>query len=167
MRSTPQANGHGELFGCFRDEVQALWKQQFACCCGKTWRGVTESGAYPATAAPIKVTVSPASVTLTASQTQQFTAEVSGTSNQAVTWSLNPAVGSITASGLYTAPAQISATRTVQVWATSQQDPKKKGNPETPGVAFGEPLERRLRERAGRQQQHPVCVAEQYGDGAA
>jgi hypothetical protein len=49
------------------------------------------------------VTISPSSVTLYASQTQQFQASVSGISSQSVTWSAS--AGSITSGGLYTAPA--------------------------------------------------------------
>src|SRR5450759_1223834 len=44
----------------------------------------------------VTVTVSPASVSLTNSQTQQFTATVTGNSSSSgVTWSVSPAVGSI------------------------------------------------------------------------
>jgi hypothetical protein len=71
----------------------------------------------------IAVTVSPASATLLPSQTQQFTATVTGTANTAVTWSLNPATGTIDANGLYTAPASIPAAETVTVTATSVADP--------------------------------------------
>jgi hypothetical protein len=58
-------------------------------------------------------------VTLTPSQTQAFTATVANTTNTAVTWSLSPAVGSISAAGLYTAPATITTAQTVTVTATS------------------------------------------------
>ncbi len=64
------------------------------------------------------VTVTPARVTLAQSQTQAFTAAVTNT-NTAVTWSINPAVGSISAAGLYTAPASILGSQTVTVKATS------------------------------------------------
>jgi ubiquitin C-terminal hydrolase len=74
---------------------------------------------------PVNVTVSPASVTLTQSQTQTFSATVTNTGNTAVTWSLSPLVGSITAAGLYTAPASIASSQTVTVTATSVADPTK------------------------------------------
>jgi hypothetical protein len=73
--------------------------------------------------APVSVTLTPASVTLTPSQTQAFTATVANTSNTAVTWSLSPAVGSISAAGLYTAPASITAAQTVTITATSVANP--------------------------------------------
>src|ERR1700686_520964 len=61
------------------------------------------------------VSVTPQNITLSASQQQQFTATVTGTPNQAVTWSIasvspsNAAPGSISVTGLYTAPASISS----------------------------------------------------------
>jgi hypothetical protein len=74
---------------------------------------------------PVSVTLTPASVTLGQSQTQVFAASDANTSNTAVTWTISPAIGSISASGLYTAPASISATQTVTVKATSVADPTK------------------------------------------
>src|ERR1035438_8852092 len=69
------------------------------------------------------VAVYPASTYLTNSQTQQFTAVVSGTTNTGVNWSVNPAVGTVSSTGLYTAPASISSGQTVTVKATSAADP--------------------------------------------
>jgi hypothetical protein len=59
------------------------------------------------------VTVNPATVTLGQSQTQQFTA------SQSVTWSISPTEGIMSSTGLYTAPATITAQKTVTVTATS------------------------------------------------
>jgi Putative Ig domain len=73
----------------------------------------------------VKVSVSPASVTLLSSQTQQFTASVSGTSNTAVKWSAT--AGSVNAYGLYTAPT-VSAQATAVVTATSVADSTKSGS---------------------------------------
>lgn len=75
----------------------------------------------------ITVTVSPATVSLNSLQQQQFTAAVTNTTNTAVTWSLNPSVGSISSSGLYTPPAVIVSQQTVTVIATSAADPTKNG----------------------------------------
>ena len=78
------------------------------------------SGGSPSTATPAPtVTISPATVSLAAGTTQTFTATVANSANTSVTWSLNPAVGTITAAGLYTAPATISTAQTVTVTATS------------------------------------------------
>ncbi len=71
------------------------------------------------------VSLAPASVSLGAGDTQQFIARVSNTSNSAVTWSVSPAVGSITAAGLYTAPASIASAQTITLTATSTADPSK------------------------------------------
>jgi hypothetical protein len=57
--------------------------------------------------------------TLQASQAQQFTASVTGTSNTSVTWSLSPPIGSVSSTGLYTAPSGISATQQVSLTARS------------------------------------------------
>ena len=76
----------------------------------------------------ITVAVSPAATTLYASQTQQFAATVTNTVNSVVNWSISPTgVGTISSSGLYTAPANITAQQTVTVTATSQADNSKSG----------------------------------------
>ncbi|MGA2649953.1 MAG: DUF2341 domain-containing protein [Terracidiphilus sp.] len=75
---------------------------------------------------PVSVSVLPDMVSLPASGTQQFTAIVSNASNTAVTWSLNPVgVGTLSTTGLYTAPATISGQQTVFIIATSVADPSQ------------------------------------------
>jgi RHS repeat-associated protein len=75
---------------------------------------------------PVALTISPTSATLYGGQTQQFSATVTNTSNTAVTWSISPAgTGTINSSGLYTAPATITALQTVTITATSQADATK------------------------------------------
>lgn len=76
----------------------------------------------------VQVVVTPSSVPLGPSGTAQFNAQVTGTGNTAVNWSLNPMVGSISSSGLYTAPASIPTPQNVTVRATSVAD----------GSAYGE-----------------------------
>ena len=79
-------------------------------------------------AAPVSLAVSPTSASLQPGQSQQFTATVTGTTNTAVTWSVNSisggnsTVGTISSAGLYTAPATISSSITVTVTATSVAD---------------------------------------------
>jgi putative Ig domain-containing protein len=70
----------------------------------------------------ITISVSPATPTISSSDTQQFTATVSNTSNTAVTWSAT--AGTISATGMFTAPA-VTSTTYVTVTATSQADPTK------------------------------------------
>ena len=71
------------------------------------------------------VSVSPANIKLSQSQSQAFSAVVANSGNTGVNWSLSPAVGVISASGSYTAPAAISAAQTVTVKATSIANPSK------------------------------------------
>jgi uncharacterized membrane protein len=68
------------------------------------------------------VSVTPAAVTLSGSQAQQFTATVYNTSNTSVNWTISPSAGSISSSGLYTAPVSISSQQAVMVTATSVAD---------------------------------------------
>ena len=89
-----------------------------------------KTGKVPVTLRPTRftVTVSPATVSLAASQTQSFSASVTGIANSAVTWSVSPAVGTISVSGLYTAPSSISATQTIVVRAASVANPAISGS---------------------------------------
>src|SRR5262249_34216798 len=73
----------------------------------------------------VSVTLTPTIVSLSASQTQQFTASVSGAPNPGIDWTLTPSVGSISNKGLYTAPAPITSAQSVTVTATSAADPTK------------------------------------------
>ena len=72
----------------------------------------------------IRVTVSPATANVVSSQTQAFTATVTGTENSGVTWSAT--AGSITEGGMYTAPVVGVATN-VWITAISKADAKQHG----------------------------------------
>lgn len=75
---------------------------------------------------PVSVTVSPSTVSLGATQTQQFSSTVANSSNTAVTWTISPVgAGTVSTSGLYTAPATIAAQQIVTITATSQGDTTK------------------------------------------
>ena len=75
----------------------------------------------------ISVTISPTSTTVAVGHTQQFTASVTGTTNTAATWSVagGTSNGTISATGLYTAPATLPSPSQVTVTATSQADSSK------------------------------------------
>ena len=74
-------------------------------------------------APPVAVSVNPTTIALNSGQTAQLTPMVTNTASKGVTWSISPVgLGSITASGLYTAPAIITAALTVTVTATSLAD---------------------------------------------
>jgi YVTN family beta-propeller protein len=76
----------------------------------------------------VAVTISPAAVTVSLGQTQQFTAAVTGNSNTNVTWTVNSVtggnstVGTISTQGLYTAPSNALNASSVGVVATSVAD---------------------------------------------
>ncbi|WLT30994.1 glycosyl hydrolase family 18 protein [Geothrix sp. PMB-07] len=70
----------------------------------------------------VSVSISPATVSLQASKTQQFSATVTGSSNTAVTWTVQESGGGTVVGGLYTAPA---AAGTYHVVATSAADVSK------------------------------------------
>ena len=88
------------------------------------WSGCAKSNQTPSVVA---VSVAPASASVDVGKTQQFTATVTGTSNGVVTWSVagGASGGTITNSGLYTAPATAPNPSQVRVTATAQADPSK------------------------------------------
>ena len=82
----------------------------------------------------ITVTVSSSSSSVLLGITQQFTATVTGTSNRAVTWNVNgiiggnSTVGTISGTGLYTAPQDLPNPANVTIQATSQADSSVSGS---------------------------------------
>ncbi len=74
------------------------------------------------------LTVTPATATLGVTRTLQFQAEEVGSPTTSVRWAVNglpggdPAIGTITAEGLYTAPAAVPTPATVTVSATHVDD---------------------------------------------
>jgi hypothetical protein len=79
----------------------------------------TASATATAVVNPSSLTVSPAVAILSAGQSIQLAARVTGGGNAAVVWSMTPALGTLSPSGLYTAPASAAATQSVTVTATS------------------------------------------------
>src|SRR5208282_5887398 len=79
----------------------------------------------------IQVVVSPNSGTVLLGETLPFTATVSNSTDASVVWSVNgvtggsPQAGTISADGVYTAPADLPQGGTVQVTATSHADSSK------------------------------------------
>ncbi len=68
---------------------------------------------------PVEVHISPLSAILYPSQTKQFTSSVINLDNSNLTWSVSPDVGTISSSGLYTAPNNINSKQTIAITATS------------------------------------------------
>ena len=83
------------------------------------------------TTQPVTVTPGAAPASLTVGQAYQFTATVANSTNTGVTWSVNSVaggnatVGTISSSGLYTAPALVPSPQTITITATSQADTTK------------------------------------------
>lgn len=76
----------------------------------------------------ISVNVTPSAQTLTATNpSQQFTATVVNSPNQTVSWSFSPAVGTLSATGFYTAPSSITTQQVVTIKGTAAADPTKYG----------------------------------------
>lgn len=95
----------------------------------------TKSAATTVTvvAQSVSVAVAPATLAIRTAQTQQFAATVKGSANTAVTWKVNgtsggsTVLGTISATGLYTAPAAVPSPATVTVSAVSTADASKSG----------------------------------------
>lgn len=79
----------------------------------------------------VTISISPATASVAITTTKQFTAVISGTGNTAVTWQANGVTGgdathgTISTSGLYTAPASVPSPASVTIRATSQADSTK------------------------------------------
>ena len=85
--------------------------------------GTTKTTAPPP--AQVSVSVMPSTANVRVGTTQSFTASVTGTANQNVNWSVNgvaggsAATGTISASGLYAAPASLPNPNTITISAVS------------------------------------------------
>jgi hypothetical protein len=92
-------------------------------------QGVSSAQAGGGTA--VSVSISPTNATLQANLSQQFTASVKGTPNTAVTWLVNNVpggdgtLGTVSSSGLYTAPQNAPTDGSVQLSAESAADSTK------------------------------------------
>lgn len=103
------------------------------CSCGGGGGGGSTSPPPPPPPVVTSVSISPASASLLVKATQQFTATVQGTGafSSDVTWLVNDVqggnatAGTITASGLYTAPSTVPSPNSVTVKAQSVQDSTK------------------------------------------
>ena len=82
-------------------------------------------------AAAVGITISPVTTTVRVNRTAQFTAAVQNSANTAVTWMVNgitggnPAVGTISTSGVYRAPSTVPKPVVVTVRATAAADQTK------------------------------------------
>jgi hypothetical protein len=95
----------------------------------------TKSATANVTIMPVVVvTVAPASTSVVTGETQQLNASVVGTSNSAVTWTVQGvgcngmACGTVDGNGLYTAPSAVPSPAAVTITATSSADSSKTGS---------------------------------------
>ena len=83
---------------------------------------ITSTGTI--TLLPPVVSISPQAATLYAEQKEQFHATVINSTSTAITWTISPGgIGSISSSGIYSAPPVIASQQTVTVTATLQTIP--------------------------------------------
>jgi Chitobiase/beta-hexosaminidase C-terminal domain/Bacterial Ig-like domain (group 2) len=130
---TPGAVVHYTLDGSAPGQNSAVYSAPMSLSSAETVRAIAiiedivsaVSSATFAVNAVVNVSLTPLQVTLSPSQSQQFTATVTGSSNSSVAWTFSPAIGTISATGLYTAPASIGNTQGVKVSATSRANPSK------------------------------------------
>ena len=103
---------------------------EFPGCAG----GGASSGTPPPPPPTVSVTVTPQTGSVLLGRTQQLSATVTGTGNSNVNWSVNgipggsSSLGTITSSGLYTAPAGLPSPPTVNIAAISQASPSASGS---------------------------------------
>lgn len=92
------------------------------------WSGCGGGGKSSTSSTAVTITISPTAATVQGGQTQQFTATLTNTTNMGVTWEVNgtaggnAVVGTITTTGLYTAPLQLPSPANVTVTAVAQAD---------------------------------------------
>ena len=104
-------------------------------CSGGVGSSVIPSAPAPTpTPSSVSITITPATSSVLLGNTQTFTPTVVGSTNTAVSWSVNsvpggtPVTGTITAAGVYTAPQFLPALTTVTVTAKSVADPTKQAS---------------------------------------
>jgi uncharacterized protein YjdB len=96
-------------------------------------------GTAPAPATVTTVTVSPSAPSVTGGATQTFTATVTGTNSPAQTVTWTASAGSITAGGVFTAPAATASAQTITITARSTVDTTKTGTATVTVAATGTP----------------------------
>ena len=103
-------------------------------CTGTTKSSPASNPITPPSGSSVTVVVSPASANVRAGATKSFSATVTGSSNTSVTWQVNgvaggsSASGTISSSGVYTAPSTVPSSNTVTVRAVSSADANAAGS---------------------------------------
>lgn len=98
-------------------------------CAGATSGGSgSPNGSAQLVSASNSLQLTPRNVLLGPNAQQQFTATSGNSSNTSVNWSVTPALGSISANGVYAAPSTFSPNQSLTVTATSIADPSKQAS---------------------------------------
>src|SRR5690242_6569533 len=103
----------------------------FTAACGGGGSGSNTNSPPPPPPSNVTVSISPPGATVAPGGSVQFTATVTGTTNTAVSWSAggieggNGTVGTISASGAYTAPNTVPNPSAVNIIAVSVADSTK------------------------------------------
>jgi protein gp37 len=111
---------------------------------GNLWAADTDNSRIRELVPSIFVSVTPNPVNVTVGTPQQFTATVTGSTNQSVTWLVNgtvggnSTVGTISTTGLFEAPGTIPVPPTVTVTAVAVVDGSSSGSAQATIVAGGE-----------------------------
>lgn len=99
-----------------------------------SWCGCGGGGSKSTFTPQAQIAISPAAPQIPAGSTQLFTAQVTNSSTNAVTWAVNgtsggsSTLGTIDANGLYTAPPVLPTPNTVTVSASLSSNPTVTGN---------------------------------------
>ncbi len=116
--------------------MRLAWLAALAC--------TATAGCHRATTPPgIAIALTPAAARVAVGQQQQFAAMVQNATDTAVTWQVNgvsggnATTGTISDSGLFTAPASVPSPATVTVSAVSQADPARAGSANVTITAAG------------------------------
>jgi hypothetical protein len=112
----------GSIANGFYTAPASVLAQQTVTVTATSMADPTKSAKASITLAPVSITLVPASITLAAGASSRFSANVSGTLNTGVSWSVTPAVGTVV-NGLYTAPTTVSTAQSLTLTATSLADP--------------------------------------------
>jgi hypothetical protein len=113
------ARGSISPTGAYTAPADALFGESVTVTATSASNGAVFGSAVVTFKAPVVVEMTPRSATVAGGATQQFTETVFNAVNKSVSWILSPAVGSITAGGLFTAPAATSKLQTITVTAAS------------------------------------------------
>ena len=131
--TTPSTGDGVRLFSSCSAVIGVLLCLLASACGGAGTSAPDSSSASGPASSPtaVSITVTPPSATVAVGGTEQFTATVTGAANTSVSWTVNgvpggnSSAGTITSTGLYSAPSTVPPNAAVQVSAASQAESSK------------------------------------------